>query len=500
MPPLNKPKEADPKDQETPTPSETPNDDRIASMTPEELELNRKRFMFAQGHGDDPDLETPPEDDGSGSEGKPEGGETPPEGDDPPEGEEAGKPAEGEEPPAEEEPAPDDDSDDDDRIGRVAAETAARTASEIINKAKGTRDEETPSSGQPLTRQEQRDVETLKWMQENNPDYKGKDLVSQAKEYWTFRNEYEAAWRKDNPGARFNPKDDEHLEVLAKRAPDYDDRDFYDARVELGSRPISEENKQLRLRVKRMEDEARKSQVMPKIQANSSKALADIAAGVADEIKAVVKEGDEFMSHDKAEKLKEVDPIAHRVLSQSAGHSFAVVSTIHQIYQLGDQIEWDSTNPVHAEIERVGKGLEDRLAKSKTVQDGKRFLRQSDYADELSKVDKLPTELKPDGYRRVKERFFTVDENLLVNEYVKEESKKVKKEIQAWRDATSPGKPAKTETPPKDDADPPAKPSLSKPKPPSSASPGSDRTNPSGSSGNSKADRDAAIDQAMGWA
>lgn len=116
------------------------------------------------------------------------------------------------------------------------AEAAGRGVAEALNKKTPEKKEESPATPEFLSEDEKAELPVLEQMEKSNPTkYKG--LTKKFTDAIKARQEYEAAWLKENPGKEFDAEADEHNEFFEKNDVDWKDRDYQEALTDLKVAP-----------------------------------------------------------------------------------------------------------------------------------------------------------------------------------------------------------------------------------------------------------------------
>jgi len=521
--------------------SKTPHADKVAAMSEEELELNRRRFLAKQGFGEIPEEDLSPAAPDKKAEAEKPEVEPPPAAAQKPE--EEVKPVESPEPgkdeekkadaevegkedgdkpvPAGEQPAPPKEIKFDHELAteiasKAAAEAAARTATEMTARQTPEPVPEQETEEEKLTPRQRKQLSVLREIQEGDPEYKDVPLVNQLKTFWQKEADYVAQWKKEHPGETFERSGDEHSQFYAEVLPSYSD-DAYELAVErLQEKKIEQARREMRREVDELRHTQRLQAEVPRIAAVANAHMAELAGDVDPEIdKIVSKDGRRSLTHDDTLKIKEANPIAHRLLALNSEKLRLVVTELEAMTAFPDQVKFDPSKSVelpdgtvflpHAEIDRFGTLLEQSLAKQppeKTMRDGKRFVTQSQWMDEEQRIRKQHKDAKSARKAiqdQLESKCWVVDAPLFEQEYRKAMAEKIRKELNEWKSlvASSTTQSATQSTPSQPKPTPP-KPQAeaSKPKPPSVSS-SSDRTNASGTSKAGAADSSALIDQRM---
>lgn len=400
-------------------------------------------------------------------------------------------------------------------------EQAAAKAAERIAAAIKPTEPTAPTPPQPetaLTPRQERTLAIVREIQAGDPEYKDVPLVNQVMSFWQKEADYIAQWQRENPGRRFNKNEEEHSPFYAEAMPDYSDDAFEDARTRLEDKRIAQTEQALQSKVAELEHQTKMREEMPRIQERVHEDLSILAAEADPEIaKLVVKDGKPHLTAEAVAKMKEVDPIAHKVLSIESTRLQAVVGEMELMHAFPGQHKFDANKAVtlpngeviypHREIDRFYTKLEDDLASrpsNSTLRAGKRFIRQADYlAKEKEIVDTSKT--RQEAERRLKseldDRAWCIDPRFFAQSYREVVAEKVRSELKDWRGVTKSNGAAATESTPEEktekvEKEETAKTSTKKSSPASLAQ-ASDKTKAVDGTKAHLAERDAAIDSAM---
>lgn len=235
-------------------------------------------------------------------------------------------------------------------------------------------------------------ADTLPLVQEMHPEkYAGRDLVEELAAKVDAERKYERAWRKENPGAAFSWKDEEHEDFIAKNAIDVTRQELEDAEVEIKARAIEEramkrvhEREQERLK-KEEEKSKRYNEVMPSIQAANSDFQLAIVDAIDPEIGAEARKNPQAA----IDRLKE-DDLAVPVIKQIAQWA---APAMNAALAIANDIETPDlqNNESHKALRDVALSIDADITKGikAKTKDGKRIvsIREYDKMDEDDRED-----------------------------------------------------------------------------------------------------------------
>ena len=92
---------------------------------------------------------------------------------------------------------------------------------------------------------------------------------------------YKEAWIKDNPGAEFNPNDAEHEDWVNANMPEFDDRDFDDARIETrAKRLMVDQEKKYMSELDSVRSEVAEANMKTELQEGANGSIAEIVSNI----------------------------------------------------------------------------------------------------------------------------------------------------------------------------------------------------------------------------
>lgn len=400
---------------------------------------------------------------------------------------------------------------DDEEATRIAEEAARKAVERSERTKEPAKPEPAPTPVSALTARQQRTLQVIQEMQENDPDYQGVPLVNQLNRFYALERDYIARWQKDNPGQKFNRSADEHNDFFATSMPDYTDDAYEDARARLEEKRIAEVESRVRGEVSEVKHANVLREEMPRIQARIHDEMATLASLVDPEIsKIVVQNGKPVLNREIVDQMKEVDPLAHRVLSIESTRQQAVLTEMEMLYQFPGQYKFDGNKEVrlpngdviypHREVDAfLGKLEQDLQARpaNSTRRQGKQFLSSREYAQEIENIRKTSpgtTEAAKRIASELDSKYWTVDPEFFARSYTEHLAEKVKTELSELKSIVS-AKP-KGAQPTTKEGEAAAKPATKKPTGPTLPQP-SDKTNPAGDSSKKGYDLGEQIDKKM---
>lgn len=443
-------------------------------LTKEQIELNRKRFLFNNNLStEDPDLADPelaksltdaitahaagaaeeaPKDDKEKPAEEPAKEEPPKE--EVPKEDEAPK----EEPAKEEEEEP---AKEPETVSTALtaeldpvdiAERAAARALEM------SRAKETPPAAVPpvvtdfestLPRSHRNDLAAVRHLEATNPTMAG--TSAKVLDFFKREDAYIKQWEVAHPGESFDADAQEH-EAFYDRRPKIDPETLETALEEIKEKQI-EERVEKRIAAKR-EPELRQEQfkreveqVQPIAFGRSNGAVIEMVKAASPELfKALDVDGKPIISEETIKRMEEADPVAFEVANENAEKLRIMVSELHKMVNVDGyqakpalEVQLRSTEESffpHAELEKFAGNLERELAalpQAQTAKDGKRFITQGELNQRHAAIVKsnMPELQKQAAVRDLTNRFWALDdkriERALITKFADQTKKRIEK-------------------------------------------------------------------------
>lgn len=249
----------------------------------------------------------------------------------------------------------------------VIQRTARATAEAVGRELRPTEEPETvaePAEGE-LSPEDQSDHRAFQKLEQLNPARKG--IADRFVQFVNARGEYEANWRKENPGKEFDQDADEH-DAFYKQYAEFDSpktaEELEDAKIEL---KIDE---RFEKRLKPLEEQRRVEQINQQIQPRILKEVVGriqaLAAKIDPELakKLVDDKGNFRMSKDDLEKIREDFPVEYDVLDELVSgkkdHASKIIpqTSLVNVLSVLEQLPYSShtgfrlnpQDPVHARV------------------------------------------------------------------------------------------------------------------------------------------------------
>jgi hypothetical protein len=424
-------------------------------LTPEEMELNKKRFLFAnQMITEDPDApaeivkEPDPEPPKEPVVEAPKVEE--------PKVEPVVEPVKEPEPPKEEKKpsAAATAVLDEERIERmvaVEADQAVRRAEEARKPAPVVPAAPAPDTFEAnLPAVYKRDLNVLRRLEQGDPSYKG--IAGQMLDFYRREGDYIAKWERDNPTQEFNPEAEEHAGLYAQQ-PKVDDDVVEATRENMLLERAKAEAKAEALKeaaVLKEEVEGHRFEQAMKESAPAIQAVADGAVvaliTMADPELAKAIPADKRLNEGVVAKMEEADPVAFEIVNEEAEHLRVLTTELERLTRFagkyeerpGGYVKLASNGQMiypHQELQEFAVNLETELSKmpkDETVKDGKRFMTQATLYDRLSKIrgSNLPDNQKAAAERDLIEGVWTVGTREILSGITAARAEKAKARIE----------------------------------------------------------------------
>ena len=255
---------------------------------------------------------------------------------------------------------------------------------------------------------QRRTLDAVKYLAENDPSYKGRNLLKETIDFWKKEEDYIATWEKENKGQPFDDSDPDHADFYAKHQPQIRDDDIENAKVDVrvAERLDKERAKSQAETNKRINDEigpikAREafSKAEPHIAQQVSGAVESMISEAVPEFAALIKDG---LTPEAVKKMTDDDPVAFEALDREAQSLIVVVRELESLVNpdIAPYVKWDPSIRVvtnakdsvfpHAEILDIGNRLEEAISKlppEGRMNNGKNFVSQQAFRDNLAHVN-----------------------------------------------------------------------------------------------------------------
>lgn len=220
-------------------------------------------------------------------------------------------------------------------------------------------------------------LKTLALMEQQDKQYAG--IADKTIKFWADEESYKAKWEKTNPGAKFNPDDEEHEEFY-KNEPQFNQDDFDAAKSDVAK---YEATREMRIeQAERADDEAevtRHKKESPTIAKAAKAGVAKLITDVSPELGKLV--GGELTDETWA-KLEDEDPAAAVVLKREGEYLQRKLEEFERLNRYQRTYRPDPKNRLHQDIARVIMDSEDKIAsgpKEEQLFNGKQFVPQAEY-------------------------------------------------------------------------------------------------------------------------
>lgn len=210
-----------------------------------------------------------------------------------------------------------------------------------------------------LPRTERRKCEILKEMEKMWPD-EYKDLQAKYLEAQAKLQEYEAQWKKENPGKEFNREDPEHDDFFRKQDVEWDEDDYDEAKTTvLASRAAEEKAKPLQEQLATLNNEKRAQQSRHLIASEQNVAARLLWDTYGEEFADIV-DANGNVNDAKLKELRESNPEAYELRLRAAENLDAEVDTLYQLYH--GMVKNDMENPIHRSVNMFAKEMERQMS------------------------------------------------------------------------------------------------------------------------------------------
>jgi hypothetical protein len=377
-------------------------------------------------------------------------------------------------------------------IGDVVTAAATQAAVAAVNAMN--RNQPAPVVPEPeLPKDIQRKLETYRELEAVDPKYKGlAEKVVEFSKTGGIEDQYIAAWKKDNPGKKFDHEAEEHEEFYSANAPNYDEDDFEVAREAVITRRVEQKVTQsLAPERERLEQAKRTEQIAPEIDLAKNRVLAGALEIIDPELlKAAQEKGDAGVS--------EINPLALQVVEEVAGEFDPIIEVTANLF--GRVTKFEDSNPLHAQVHDVADKLESAISgidpdqSLKPVVKGGKVIGYQKFTTHAEWRQMTPAQ---------RQQHWVIGKDEVLMHFESLAKKRAKSRYDSILGAAQKAIGAKTgqARPAKQTEQPPATPTVSTP-PEESVTVSSSMTasTPSPTAGNSKSEKGAEVFKMWGWA
>lgn len=212
------------------------------------------------------------------------------------------------------------------------------------------------------------DLEIFASLEEKGPKYAG--IRDKYKKYLGSLRGYKEEWSKENPGAAFNPADAEHEDWVGANMPEFDDRDFDDARIETKARSLIKDQEQKYMsELDTVRSEVAEANMKTELEAGANNSIAEVVSSIDESYLKMIQEKG-------GEALEEVDPIAHHILNEALSKSEKALYELEKLAHPSRKFKLSASNETHKELLRFAMGKEKEIAAlspSDQMHEGKQF-------------------------------------------------------------------------------------------------------------------------------
>ena len=198
---------------------------------------------------------------------------------------------------------------------------------------------------------EKRRLEVLFHM-EQMPDFNGryKGVVEQYKTGKRKLKEYAENWEKENPGQKFDEKDEQHTEAIdaiEAEFVNYDEDDYSEALADMrASKKFEASKSELEGVKKTIEQREKAAQKAPEVAAAADAAGNEFWNGMGEAFKEAVRDG--AINGEFLEDLKKSDPDTHAIVVGAAAATEAAAAAIFALSN--DLVQFNPKNELHAQL------------------------------------------------------------------------------------------------------------------------------------------------------
>lgn len=402
----------------------------IADMSPEELELNKNRFLFKQGFiTEDPDTKkeaTPPK-------------ETPAPAAANPKEEAAKEEAKPDaEKPAEEKPkaAPKTRAQKP-RVGLTTDEVQSAVQAGALAAIEATRPapvQERPAAEEvQLSDKDRHTIEALRMMETENPKFKG--VADQTVAFWKKESKYIEDWEASNPGKKFDDQSDDHQEFYERHQPDVDADALDRAKLKVATQPmvkVAEEATKVANEAKettrRIQFERNFDKAVPEMEQAIESGLLEVVEKSNPELaKLMGDKGKRRWSEESMKKIEEEDPVAFDLIQSEAEKARQLLADFECLTRFPGDIPFDPSRAVelsdgtdyypHRELVKLISDLESDLAalpREDTERNGKQFIPQPKLVEREARIHaaaNMTADQKKAAIRELRGNFWTLSQD-----------------------------------------------------------------------------------------
>lgn len=383
---------------------------------------------------------------------------------------------------------------DEEAITRVASETAARTAAEVLKVKEPAAARNIELDGLELNEEDKERIAEMQLAGRANPKFA--DLSERTMKFWKLEKDFIEQWKAnpDNRGKTFDPA--EHEEFYAKHEPQFDNAEFKktvrqaerDAlKAELKNEVSAEANKE----VSKLRFETKWKEEAPLIDKAANDVVAQLVEDIDPELAKLLQVDNEtVVSPETLDKIVAQDRLAGKVIVRESGYLARMIREVERLDRYPEHYQGDRQNPLHVTIFKAALDLEERIENLPKAQqvfdaekgDNRMFINQGDYNRRIDKIqssDATPAEKKKE-LEALNASTWTLDKEDVKDAVKRFIVRRVKEKVAELReivgDTGKTPEGAGTQPAAKPTTTPPENTPAARPKPPSSPSGGGDKT------------------------
>lgn len=245
-------------------------------------------------------------------------------------------------------------------IIRETAQSVAPTRDEEPTSPAATRDEV-----EELNRE---DLAVFSELELKDPKYSG--IRGRYKTYLNSLAEYKQEWQKENSNQTFDPQDPEHEEWTQANIPEFDGRDFDDARIDTkAKRLVRDSERKYMSELESVRSEVAEANMKTELEQGTNGSIAEVVNSVdAGYLKLIQEKG--------GEALEEADPIAHHVINETLASGETMLYELEKLAHPSKKFRINPNREAHKELIDFAVGKEREIAalpRADRMHEGRQF-------------------------------------------------------------------------------------------------------------------------------
>lgn len=233
----------------------------------------------------------------------------------------------------------------------VVAPVVARLDQDQMDQlAKSIRPEPAPvvvPEDKTLTDRQRKDLEVFKHMEALDPKYSG--ISARFSEFSKQQQAYQVRWEAANPGKRFNINDEAHSEFMDAAAPQFDEDDFEEAKIDLrAERIVASRDEKLR---NELESKTAQKEIPAAIEAKFNHSASVVINEIGKDI------GEKLKTKEGVEALRKEDPFAIDQIDNVMAEMHSIAEEAARFDDPRLRYEFNPKDPTHVLLQSTANKM-----------------------------------------------------------------------------------------------------------------------------------------------